>query len=146
MSIDDALGYDLLVGPLDLDPTGRDATGLELIEADIVHRLTCAQIDLIDAPNGVVDFGIDVRLWVGEALTPDDAPGKVPLIDEVLHRIEGIASTQIDVSVAPAGTTFDGGADVDLLIAIVYTTTTGEVLSRVVGVSAVSVEFLSQGK
>lgn len=142
----DPLGFDVYVGPLDLDPTGRSATGLELVEAAIVHRLTCEKIDLIDAPNGEIDFGVDVRKWVGEVTTPDDAPGKVPLIDEVLHRDLRIASTVVDVQIAPPGDALSDGSTVALLIYVTATTTTGAVIDRIVGVSAVSVEFLSQGK
>lgn len=142
----DPLGYDVLVDANDLDPTGRDATGEELVEAAIAHRLTTDRIDLIDAPNGRVDFGVDVRRWIGEAFADGDEANKSRLLDEVLQREDAISQTQIVVSTAPPGTTFDDGSTVDLTIAIVATLRTGAVLSRVLGVSAVTVDFLSQGR
>lgn len=142
---EDLFGIDVYVGPDDLDPTGRDASGLELVEADVIHRLTTDQIDLVDSPNGVVDFGINVRRWVGEAIRPEDASAKNPLVDEVLHRIEGVASVNVNVAVASPGTAFTNGGNVDLTVDIIITTTTGEVLSRTLGISSITVAFLAQG-
>ena len=145
-SPDDPIGYDLLVDENDLDPTGRDASGEELALAAIVHRLTTDQIDLIDAPNGRVDFGKNVRLWCGEAITSDDAAAKGQLLDEILQRDDAIAKTQIDVSIAPPGTTFEDGGNVELTIAIIATLRTGAIINRVLGVNSVTVDFLSQGR
>jgi len=140
----DPLGYDVLVDEHDLDPTGRSATGEELVLAAIPHRLTCERLPMIGAPDDYVPFGIDVRLWVGEATTAADLTGKIPLADEALQRDERIASTSIAIDFAPAGTTFDDGATVTLIMRVTFTTVTGVTLSRVLGISAVTVAFLAQ--
>lgn len=145
-SVSDPLGFDVLVDEHDLDPTGRSATGLELVQAAIVHRLTQEKLAMIGAPDGEIDFGINVRTWVGEATDAASLDAKTPLVDEVLHRDPRIASTTVTISQAPAGITLSDGSAASILLSVFVTTTTGATIDRIVGVSGVSVEFLAAGK
>lgn len=143
-SINDPLGYDAYLAA-DLDRTGRSATGAELVDAAIPHRLMCRQLPKIGAPGGVVDFGEDVREWIGEPLDDASAATKATLIDVALQRDERIAKTDVVVSAAPPGVAMDRGGMADLLIALTYTLITGQTVSRVLGVNGISVEFLAGG-
>lgn len=133
----DPLGYDVLIDEHDLDAGGRSATGEELVLAAIAHRLTCAQLAMVDAPDDQVDYGVDVRRWVGEALTQSELAARVPLIDEVLHRDPRIAATRLTLTRGPAS------ADASLILDVTATLVTGQTISRVASISAVSVEFLA---
>lgn len=143
----DPLGYDMAyivtAAGIDLDPSGRAATGLELVDAAIVARLTCESLPLIGAPDDSVEFGDDVRKWIGEPASSVATKG--PRVGMVLMRDERIPRAVATVSAADPGTTFPGGAAVDITIAIDVTTSTGAILSRVVGVSRVTVAFLASG-
>lgn len=143
----DPLGYGLgyVVTPtgIDLDPSGRACTGLESVEVAIVARLTCETLALIDAPDDAVEFGVDVRRWVGE-LAPS-LTTKGPRVAMVLMRDERIARAVATVAIAPPGTSFSDGASVDITIAVDVTTTTGAQLQRIVGASQLTVAFLASG-
>lgn len=147
----DALGSDAFLAD-DLDPGGRSATGIELVACAIPHRLSCETMLLVDAPNGEIDFGIDVRRWVGEPIemradrTSPDLDAKIPLVDAALHGDPRIASTQLAMTVAPPGIYHDDGSTVAILIAVRVLTITGDIIDRVVGISQVSVAFLAQGR
>lgn len=152
-SVADPLGHDAYIGLVDLDPTGRSATGLELYEAAIWHRITCEQLlmigsGIVDPVTGleVIPFGVDVRTWCGEVLDRADMGNKATILDEVIHRDPRTAKTAITVSSAPAGTVMPSGALAVLLIHIVATAVTGEILDRIVGVNSISVEFLAAGR
>lgn len=145
----DPLGYDgALVftdDGLDLDETGRDATGIELVDAAIIMRLTTDTLCMIDAPGDAIEFGEDVRRWVNEVTTEGAAKAKGPRLAIVLQRDERILNPTVIVSLAPDTATMPDGSRVSLKIDITYTTVTGATLRRVVGVSAVDVAFLAQG-
>jgi hypothetical protein len=144
----DMLGFDAFLDE-DISPNGRSATGAELVANAIPHRLMADTIPLIGAPNGVKEFGVNVRRWVGEPLTfrPDgtspELDAKVAQIDAALHRDPRIAQNQIVLTKAPAGSTLTDGSQAQILITITSTLVTGVTVSRVVGVSAVSVGFLA---
>lgn len=149
----DPLGYDAALLLDDLDPTGRSASGIELYEAAVYHRITCDQLPMIgsgivDPVTGVevIDFGVDVRAWCGEPIDRADAANKATILDEVIHRDPRTAKTAITVEQAPAGTTMPSGGMAIILVRLVLTTVTGEILDRVVGVNAISVEFLAAGR
>jgi hypothetical protein len=137
MSAADPLGYDVLVDEHDLDPSGRSASGVELVLAAAAHRMTCAQLAMVDAPDGQIDFGIDVRRWVGEATTADAITAKLPLLDEALHRDPRIAATRLQLDAITSG------ADASISLRLQLSLVTGETLSRIVSISAVSVAFLA---
>lgn len=138
----DPLGYDVAVLD-DLDPTGRSATGLELVDASVLNRLQCDELEVIDAPTGRVPFGVDTRKWIGEPLT--NPRGKIPLIDAALQGDPRIAKVdRIDVR-RIVGTALSDASMATLAIDLTYTTIDGQTVSRVVGVSEVTVEFLAGG-
>lgn len=143
----DELGYDAYLGgdADDITSNGRSATGLELVDASILHRLVCDTLPCVDAPDGVIPFGVVVFDWLGEASDAAALDAKVPLVDAALQLDPRIASTRIAIEPAPPGLTLAGedGA-VEMLIRIDYTTVTGARISRIVGVSAVSVGFLAR--
>lgn len=136
----DPLGFDMKVGE-DLDPSGRSASGLELVTDAMLHRLEADRLLLTEAPDDEVDFGENVRLWVGEALTQEALEAKAPRLEEVLRRDPRLASVSVSLTllaVAPAG-------QYRFLIAITAVAITGQIIDRIVGVSQVTVEFLAQG-
>lgn len=140
------VGFDADVGT-DLAPDGRSASGVQLVQSAMLHRLQADTLPLIGAPGGYVAFGVNVRRWVGEATMQSALDAKGPLLSMVLGRDPRIDAGSIVVSVtkAPPGTTFASGALVDLLITISARTTTGLPISLVFGVSAATVELLAQG-
>lgn len=137
----DPLGFDFKVGA-DLDPSGRSATGIELVEDALLHRLQEGQLLMVGAPGGVIDFGIDVRLWVGEALSDAALTAKNPQVEEVLRRDPRVA----DVTVRITRTIGADASRWSLRIVIRALTVNGETINRIVGVSQVSVEFLAEGR
>jgi hypothetical protein len=140
-SASDPLGYDMKVGT-DLDPSGRSATGIELVHDALLHRLQENRLLMIGAPGGVIDFGVDVRQWVGEALSESELAARAPIVEEVLRRDPRIADITVRVT---RGT----GADASrwpLRISIQATTITGETIDRIVGIDQVTVEFLAVGR
>lgn len=137
----DPLGFDMKVG-VDLDPSGRSATGLELVDDAILHRLQEEQLLLVEAPGGVVGFGIDLRRWIGEALSDQALEARTPQVEEAIRRDPRIA----DVTVRVTRTIGADASRWPLRVEIHGVTTTGETIDRIVGVSQVSVEFLAQGR
>lgn len=142
-SPDDPLGYDVYVRE-DIEPDGRDATGLELTQNAILHRITTDKLLLTDAPSGedFVEFGEDVRKWVGGVETQESADAKAPRLTEVIKRDPTINPASITVDIQMQLT----GAQWALIIAINCRTTTELPIALIVGVDAVTVELLSQGK
>lgn len=140
----DPLGYDVFVRE-DIDEDGRDGSGLELVQNAIVHRVTTEKQFLTDAPTGddePVEFGVDVRKWVGEALIDDAADAKTQLLIEVIGREPNLnpSSITVDIQVQPVG------ADWPLIIDIDAHTTTEIPVSLTIGVDQVTVELLSLGR
>jgi len=116
--------------------------GIELVEDALLHRLQEGQLLMVGAPGGVIDFGIDVRLWVGEALSDAALTAKNPQVEEVLRRDPRVA----DVTVRITRTIGADASRWSLRIAIRALTVNGETINRIVGVSQVSVEFLAEGR
>jgi hypothetical protein len=137
----DPLGFDMKVGA-DLDPSGRSATGLELVEDAILHRLQEDRISMIGAPGDEIDFGENVRAWVGEALSDEALAAKTPRVEEVLRRDVRIADLTVRITKAT-------GADAsrwDLLVQVLGVTISGQTIDRIVGASSLTVEFLAAGR
>ncbi len=140
-SASDPLGFDFKVGA-DLDPSGRSATGLELVQDALLHRLQEDRISMVGAPGDEIDFGVNVRKWVGEALSDDALAAKTPAVEEALRRDVRIADIKLKITKAT-------GADAArwaLRIEVYAVTISGETIDRIVGVSQVSVEFLAAGR
>lgn len=140
-SASDPLGYDMKVGA-DLDPSGRSATGIELVEDALLHRLQEDRLLMVGAPGGEIDFGIDLRRWVGQAFSDEQLAAKTPAVEEVLRRDVRIADITVRITKAT-------GADAsrwDLLVTIRATAITGDTIDRIVGVDQVSVQFLAEGR
>jgi hypothetical protein len=144
----DPLGYDAYLDT-DLAPNGRSASGEELVAFALLHRLMADTIPQIGAPNGVKDFGVNARLWVGEPLTfradgtSPELDAKVALVDAALHRDERIAFNEIAITRAPPGAFLADGSQAVIQIGITTTTVTGVTIARIVGVSSVNVGFLA---
>lgn len=137
----DPLGFDMRVRE-DLEPSGRAATGIELAADEMLHRLMADTLSLVGAPGGQVEFGENVRMWIGEALDQNALDTRAPRLEEVLRRSPRLASVTVSLSVA-AG---DDASRFTFLIHIHATTISGQTIDRIVGVSQVSVEFLAQGR
>lgn len=136
----DPLGWDVKWGE-DLDPSGRSASGIELVQDAMLHRLTSTWLYLTGAPNDRADFGEDVRLWIGEALTQQALEAKAPRCEEVIRRDPRIATVTV-------GLTLLQGADASKYrfhIHVQAITIRGQTIDRIIGVSAITVEFLAQG-
>lgn len=147
-SANDPLGFDVFLDT-DIDANGRSATGAELVANAMPHRLQADTIPCIGAPNGVKEFGVNVRNWIGEPLTfredgtSPELDAKVALVDAALQRDPRIASNVIAITKAPPGTALADGSKAEIIITITSLLVTGATVSRVVGVSAVSVGFLA---
>ena len=135
----DPLGFDVKVG-WDLDPSGRSASGLELVLDGMLHRLEQGRILMTGAPDDQVDFGEDVRAWVGEALDQSALNSRSPLIEEVLRRDPRLATVTVSLTRAMG----QNASQVAFYINVSAVTIRGEQVSRVIGVSGVSVTFLAQ--
>lgn len=140
----DPLGYDVFVRE-DIDEDGRDASGLELVQNAILHRVTQDKQFLTDAPTGddePVEFGEDVRKWVGEALTNDTAQVKTQRLIEVVSRESNLnpSSITVDIQVQPTG------AEWPLIIDISARTTSEVPVALTIGVDQVTVALLSLGR
>lgn len=135
----DPLGYDVKWGE-DLDPSGRSASGIELVQDAMLHRLSATWLYLTEAPDDKVDFGEDVRLWVGEALTQQSLDAKAPRLEEVIRRDPRIASVTVDLTMQQSGAHFN------FLIAAHAITINGQTIDRIIGVNGVTVEFLAEGR
>ena len=137
----DPLGLDMKVGA-DLDPSGRSATGIELVQDAILHRLQEDRLSMVGAPGDEIDFGVDLRKWIGEALSDDALAAKTPAVEEALRRDVRIADIRLKIT----KTTGADAARWALRVAVRAVAISGETIDRIVGVSQVSVEFLAAGR
>lgn len=137
----DPLGFDMKVGT-DLDPSGRSATGLELVADALLHRLQQGKLLMIEAPDGQIDFGVDVRTWIGEALSQEALSARGPIVEEVLRRDVRIADVTVKISKTSGADAARRAFRIDLRAQ----TVSGETLDRIVGVDQVTVEFLAAGR
>lgn len=138
----DPLGFDVWVRE-DIDPSGRSASGVELVENAIYHRLTTDQLFLVGSPDdGYVEYGEDVRKWVGEVVDQESANAKAPQLAIVLQRDPRISPASIAVSIDARL----AGEKYAFTISITCRTTSELPIALVLGVNAVTVELLSQGR
>lgn len=143
-SPDDPLGYDALVVD-DIEEDGREGTGVELVHAGILHRVTQEKLFLVDAEGadeeGRVDYGINVRSWIGAAETESGPEARAAMLRDVLRREPGLDPSTIEVEL----TTALDGAKWDFEIRISARTTTEIPIALLLNVNAVTVELLAQG-
>ena len=140
-SASDPLGYDVKIGS-DLEPSGRSASGIELVADGMLHRLSQGRLLMTGAPDDQVDFGEDVRTWIGEAVTQDVLDERAPRLEEVFRRDPRIANVTLSLQLV-AG---EDAAKYRFLINVSAVTIRGQTIDRIVGVSQISVEFLAQGR
>lgn len=140
-SADDPLGFDMKIG-WDMDPSGRSATGLELVEDAMLHRLEQERLLMTGAPEDEIDFGENVRTWVGEAVSDEAISAKAPRVETAIRRDVRIADCTAKLTVAKG----EDASRYNFLIAVRATTISGQTIDRIVGVSSVTVEFLAAGR
>ncbi len=134
----DPLGYDVYVLD-DMAAAGRASSGVELVTSAIYHRITTGALLLTGSPgNGYVDYGEDVRLWIGEVTSQSIADSKAPRLALVIGRDERVDPGSIRVAV----TYRSPGA---LAVVITCATTTGLPVRLVLNINDVSVDLLSVG-
>lgn len=133
-------GFDVDVGD-DLQPDGRSASDAQLVANEIPHRLSADQLPLVGATGDFAPYGVDVRAWVGETTDQELANAKGPLLVMIVNRDpridRGRTAVQLQVQ--------QDGDDYALTISIQAYLTNGLPIALVLGVSAVSVDLLSQG-
>ncbi len=138
-SPNDPLGFDVFLRE-DIESDGRSATGIELVNNAILHRLTTGMLLLIGAPDGQVDYGEDVTLWCGQGLTRSQAEARGPTVAAIVQRDPRIDYADASVTLARAGGLYE------LTITITGKTVTGQRISLILGVSSVTVDLLSEGQ
>lgn len=137
-----AYGYDADVA-LDMAPDGHSCSGARLVTNAWLHRLMEDVLPLTGAPGGSVQFGKDVRAWIGEVTTQAAANAKGPELVAVLNRDSRVdpAQTRVAVSVVTA----PGSPNVNLAIAASGQLTNGTPISEVYLVTKATVARLAQG-
>lgn len=139
-------GFDTYIGPVpgggvDILPDGRGCSDSELVTNKIVYRSMQGQQVLTGAPGGVIDFGEDVREWVGSAMGPSAIVQRQTRLALVYGRIRALDPGSIQVAISTQGT----GGMYDFFIAVTAFLTNGRPISLVMGINAVTVDLLSQG-
>jgi len=136
----DPLGYDMKCGS-DIEPGGRSASGVELVGDAILHRVTTKQLPLVESENGYIEYGDDVREWIGLGLTQEGIDAKAATLAPIIERDERVRQAEVSATL-----TTSPGSMWAITIAVDAALRTGETISRVFGVSAVTVEVLAQGR
>lgn len=119
-------GRDLDTSTGDIDPFGREVTGLPALAQALAARLETPTGTLIDDDDG--DYGYDLSGLLGEGMTPDEIaaiPGRVQAELEEDERVaratvkvvrQTSESMQLTVAVvASAGPVFDLVLSIDLV-------------------------------
>lgn len=134
------LGFDAFVDT-DITATGASCSGDVLVGNAILHRFMEDTLPMIGAPGGFVDYGRNVRRWVGEVTTQGRADAKAPELAMVVARDPRVdpGSISVGVTVQPAG------ARHNLRIAVNARTTTQLPIAAVYGVTSATVERLAAG-
>ena len=83
-----------------------------------------------------------MRPWLDEGLTQDDIQRRSTRIEAVLRRDPRIATIAVSASI----TTGDDASRSRFTIRVFGQTTRGQAIDRIIGVSAITVEFLAQGR
>lgn len=143
----DNLGFDLFVGPqpggvVDMTPSARAATGIELVQNKLIALSMADTIDMVGAPGGKVDFGEDVRRWVGSPTTPSIIAQRQQRLSVVYARERRINPSTLAVAIA----TQLVGARYSFTIRVTARTWPPASLpiDLLLGVNALTVDFLAQ--
>jgi hypothetical protein len=141
----DPLGFDLYVGPVpgggvDMFANGRACSGIELVRNAMVARSMADTISMLGAPGDRIEFGRDVRAWVGSVVTDATAASRSQELATIYARDPRIDPGSILVSI----TTTRAGAAYDFVIQVNARTTTAQPIAMVLGVNAISVDVLAQ--
>lgn len=142
MTVDrnDPLGCDLSC-LTDIEPNGREVSGPDLVAQAILHRLTTDTLPLIDAPDGVVEYGVDVRRWVGESIGREELAARAATLGPIIERDERVVSTEVTATLDASNAAGLWSFALD----ITATLRTGQTISRVLRVEGLTIELLSQG-
>jgi hypothetical protein len=133
------LGYDMKCGT-DIEPSGRSASGAELVADAILHMITTGDLPMVESENGYIEFGDDVRKWIGLELTQDGLEARAAGLGVIIERDKRVRQVEISATMTTRDPTLWA-----IEIAITATLRTGETISTVFGVSALTVERLAQG-
>ena len=139
-NVNDPLGFDVYLGGADgLSLDGRAATGRELVIQSLIDLLENDVIFCVDAePNGVLDFGIVVMRWIGEALTDETVKQKGPLVASVFQRDPRVETADVEATLVKSATwAISLRCNVGLV--------SGEALSFTIGIDQVTVALLAEG-
>jgi len=139
------LGYDTFVGPVpeggvDMLPAGDACSGATLVRNGMVARCLADTISMIGAPGDVIEFGVNVRAWVGSPVTDSTATRRAAELAVVFARDPRVDAGSITVDVAATA----AGSQYDFTITINARTVTGVAISMVLGVNAITVDILAQ--
>ena len=133
------LGYDMHVR-VDMDRNGRSSSGPELVGNAILHRVTTGNIPLIESDSDYIEYGEDVRLWVGEALTQERLNARAAGLGPIIERDPRVVEVE-----AIGILTTSPGSIWDFELTVAAKLRTGETISQVIGISSVTVDILAQG-
>ncbi len=136
----DPLGYDMKCG-LDIDRGGRSASGSELVLDGMIHRLTTDDLPLAESPLGYIEYGEDVRKWLGASIGDEELAARAAGLQPILERDEAIVEATVTATRTSAP-----GALISFDLSIQATLRTGETIRYVLPISAVTVEFLAAGR
>lgn len=114
----------------DLLPTLGTVSGRRLLSEAVVRRITTPRGRLIDDPN----FGIDIRLWLDDDVTPADIQRRIRAVDAEIERDERVVNSTTQV------VSFVNG---DLVLRIVLEPSDEPSFSLTLSVTALTVEILS---
>lgn len=136
----DPLGFDVYARN-DIDRGGRSSSGAELATNAILHRITEGVLPLVDSESGFVDFGDDVRRWIGLGLTQEGLDARAAALGPIIERDERVRSADVTGTLAPGPSSAWA-----FQINVAAQLRTGETISLAIGVSDVSVQLLSEGR
>jgi hypothetical protein len=94
MSVDFGIAWSCIT---DVTPTFARVTGRRLLAEAVVRRITTRKGQLIDDPN----YGIDVRDWLNEGMTPPHLARLAGTIDGELVKDERIIASKTRTAFDP---------------------------------------------
>lgn len=141
----DPLGFDMYVGPvatggIDMLPGGDSCSGVQLVINGMVARSMADTLPMTDAPGGAVQFGRDVRGWVGSVAgtgTDNARAGELAIVYARDPRVDP-GSLLVNLTSTQAGSQYA------FQISVTARTTSGQPIAMILGVSALSVDILAQ--
>ncbi len=135
----DGLGFDVSARE-DLDRGGRSESGRDLVTSAILHRITVDKLPLAESEEGFIDFGEDVRAWVGGSFSEATLGARAAGLAPIIERDPRVESATVEGRLARLP-----GALYDFELAISAQLKSGEIIDLVMGVSLVTVDLLAKG-